>query len=66
MAKWNLTDDYVKLEGIYIKKLLDIVSSYPTNNGYIGEKLLILTDFFVTSKLISFELKFSPKYMTPT
>jgi len=35
MRKWNLTGDYHKLESIYIKKLLDIVSSYPTNNGYI-------------------------------
>ena len=30
-----MTSDYHKLESIYIKKLLDIVSSYPTNNGYI-------------------------------
>ncbi len=36
MSKWNLTGNYHKLENIYIKKLLDIVSSYPTNNGYIG------------------------------
>lgn len=35
MTKWNMTNDYHKLESIYIKKLLDIVSSYPTNNGYI-------------------------------
>ena len=35
MKKWNMTSDYHKLESIYIKKLLDIVSSYPTNNGYI-------------------------------
>ena len=35
MKKWNMTRDYHKLESIYIKKLLDIVSSYPTNNGYI-------------------------------
>ncbi|XP_023335137.1 beta-hexosaminidase subunit alpha [Eurytemora carolleeae] len=35
MNKWNLTDDYTKLESIYIKKLLDIVSSFPTKNGYI-------------------------------
>ena len=35
MKKWNMTNDYHKLESIYIKKLLDIVSSYPTNNGYI-------------------------------
>ena len=35
MRKWNLTGDYHKLESIYIKKLLDIVSSYPTQNGYI-------------------------------
>merc|ERR1711953_616322 len=34
-TKWNMTNDYHKLESIYIKKLLDIVSSYPTNNGYI-------------------------------
>ena len=33
MKKWNMTNDYHKLESIYIKKLLDIVSSYPTNNG---------------------------------
>ena len=30
-----MTGDYHKLESIYIKKLLDIVSSYPTKNGYI-------------------------------
>jgi len=35
MKKWNMTGDYHKLESIYIKKLLDIVSSYPTKNGYI-------------------------------
>ena len=35
MRKWNLTGDYHKLEGIFIKKLLDIVSSFPTKNGYI-------------------------------
>jgi len=35
MKKWNLGSDYHRLEAIYIKKLLDIVSSYPTNNGYI-------------------------------
>ena len=39
MNKWNLTDDYTKLEGIYIKKLLDIVSSFPTKNGYIGNQI---------------------------
>ena len=36
MKKWNMTNDYHKLESIYIKKLLDIVSSYPTNNGRGG------------------------------
>ena len=35
MKKWNLGSDYHRLEAVYIKKLLDIVSSYPTNNGYI-------------------------------
>lgn len=35
MRKWNMTNDFHKLESIYIKKLLDIVSSYPTNNGYM-------------------------------
>ena len=30
-----MTNDFHKLESIYIKKLLDIVSSYPTNNGYM-------------------------------
>merc|ERR1711988_374431 len=35
MRKWNMTGDYHKLESIYIKKLLDIVSSYPTKNGYM-------------------------------
>ena len=35
MQKWNITGDYHKLESIYIKKLLDIVSSFPTKNGYI-------------------------------
>jgi len=35
MKKWNMSGDFHKLESIYIKKLLDIVSSYPTNNGYI-------------------------------
>ena len=39
MNKWNLTDDYTKLESIYIKKLLDIVSSFPTKNGYIGNQI---------------------------
>ena len=35
MRKWNITGDYHKLESVYIKKLLDIVSSFPTKNGYI-------------------------------
>ena len=35
MKKWNMSGDFHKLESIYIKKLLDIVSSYPTKNGYI-------------------------------
>jgi len=35
MNKWNLTGQYAKLESIYIKKLLDIISSFPTKNGYI-------------------------------
>ena len=35
MRKWNMTGNFHKLESIYIKKLLDIVSSYPTQNGYI-------------------------------
>jgi len=35
MSKWNMTGDYHKLESIYIKKLLEIISSYPTKNGYI-------------------------------
>ena len=35
MRKWNMSGDYHKLESIYIKKLLDIVSSFPTKNGYI-------------------------------
>ena len=30
-----MTNDFQKLESIYIKKLLDIVSSFPTKNGYI-------------------------------
>ena len=35
MEKWNMSGDFHKLESVYIKKLLDIVSSYPTKNGYI-------------------------------
>jgi len=35
MKSSNISGNYAKLEAIYIKKLLDIVSSYPTNNGYI-------------------------------
>ena len=42
MNKWNLTDDYTKLESIYIKKLLDIVSSFPTKNGYIGNQIRVV------------------------
>ncbi len=47
MEKWNLTGNYHKLENIYIKKLLDIVSSYPTKNGYIG-KPFVLTKMKLT------------------
>ena len=35
MEKWSMSGDFHKLESVYIKKLLDIVSSYPTKNGYI-------------------------------
>ena len=35
MAKFDFAGEYRLLESIYIKKLLNIVSSYPTNNGYI-------------------------------
>ena len=35
MRKWNISGDYHRLESIYIQKLLDIVSSFPTKNGYI-------------------------------
>ena len=35
MAKFDFVGQYSLLESIYIKKLLDIVNSYPTNNGYI-------------------------------
>ena len=35
MAKFDFVGEYRLLESIYIKKLLEIVSSYPTNNGYI-------------------------------
>ena len=35
MARFDFAGQYRLLESIYIKKLLNIVSSYPTNNGYI-------------------------------
>jgi len=35
MQNMNISGNYKELEAIYVKKLLDIVSSYPTNNGYI-------------------------------
>ena len=35
MAKFDFEGQYRLLESIYIKKLLNIVSSFPTNNGYI-------------------------------
>ena len=35
MSRLNITGDYSKLESLYISKLLDIVSSFKTNNGYI-------------------------------
>ena len=35
MSRLNITGDYSKLESLYISKLLEIVSSFKTNNGYI-------------------------------
>ena len=35
MQAQNISGDYSKLESVYIHRLLDIVSSFPTNNGYI-------------------------------
>jgi len=35
METQQIVGDYSKLESIYINRLLNIVSSYPTNNGYI-------------------------------
>ena len=35
MRERNIAGDFRQLESVYIKKLLDIVSSFPTNNGYI-------------------------------
>ncbi|KAK7084870.1 hypothetical protein SK128_002484 [Halocaridina rubra] len=35
MKEKNITGDYNRLEGIYITKVLDIVSSLPTKNGYL-------------------------------
>ena len=35
MRKHKIAGDFRALESVYMKKLLDIVSSYPTNNGYI-------------------------------
>ena len=35
MKKHKIVGDFRALESVYMKKLLDIVSSYPTNNGYI-------------------------------
>ena len=35
MEAMNISGEFSKLESIYIHKLLDIVSSLPTQNGYI-------------------------------
>ena len=35
MRERNIAGDFRQLESVYIKKLLDIVSSFPTNNGNI-------------------------------
>ena len=35
MEAMNISGEFNKLESIYIHKLLDIVSSLPTQNGYI-------------------------------
>ena len=35
MRKMNIAGDFHGLEAVYITRLLDILSSYPTNNGYI-------------------------------
>ena len=35
MRERNIAGDFRQLESVYIKKLLDIVSSFPTKNGYI-------------------------------
>ena len=35
MSALNISGEFSKLESIYIHKLLDIVGSLPTRNGYI-------------------------------
>lgn len=34
----KLGGNFRKLEALYFKRLLQIIESYPTNNGYIGER----------------------------
>ena len=35
MEKRNISGQFGRLESLYVERLLDIVASFPTNNGYI-------------------------------
>ena len=42
MSALNISGEFSKLESIYIHKLLDIVGSLPTRNGYIIWQVTLL------------------------
>ena len=50
MAGLNISGEFSKLESIYIHKLLDIVSSLSTKNGYIIWQVEI---YFKVSNIIN-------------
>ena len=49
----NMTD-FRQLESYYVQKLLRIIESYPTNNGYIGK--LLASDLIANSSEVAFAM----------
>ena len=48
MAALNISGEFSKLESIYIHKLLDIVGSLPTRNGYIIWQVRIIKETMIS------------------
>ena len=48
MTALNISGEFSKLESIYIHKLLDIVGSLPTRNGYIIWQVEIIKETIIS------------------